>query len=142
MKKYLKMLTLAALALLLLFVLSACANQTSAQPTPVPDNIIAASQYGGDPVAGMLVFNDHCFECHSTEEGQAIAGPSLFGAGAKFSYQYVKQSIQEPHEIITYVDNPQFEDVEMPEGIAAELSQQDFEDVIAYLLSQIEAAGN
>ena len=95
----------------------------------------------GDPQEGLLAFNDHCFECHSTQEGQAIAGPSLFAAGSKFSYDYVKESILSPHTIVVKVQDAQFEDSEMPEDIVAELTEQELEDIISYVLSQIAAAG-
>ena len=105
-------------------------------------NTATPVKYGfGDPQAGLLSFNDHCFECHSTQEGQAIAGPSLFGAGEKFSYDYVKESIQSPHTVIAQVENPQFENTEMPNDIVAELTDQELEDIISYILSQIAAAG-
>lgn len=129
-----------AAVLLLTVLISGCGGvepQAAASPA-VPEVTV---QNTGDPINGLLVFNDHCFICHSTQEGQAIAGPSLFGAGARYSDEFVRQSIQEPHQILTYVENPQFEDIEMPQGIAAELSDQEFEDVIAYLLGQLEESG-
>ena len=137
--KVVRLFMLAAIAFMTLF-LSGCAGEAPAAVDTNRDNAIVAE--GSDPVNGLLVFNDHCFVCHSTQEGQAISGPSLFGAGDKFSDAYVRQSIQDPHEVLVYVNNPQFEGVEMPEGIAAEISEEEFEDLIAYLMSQLQDAGN
>jgi mono/diheme cytochrome c family protein len=107
-----------------------------------PEATIVPVEFGfGDPKDGLLLFNDHCFECHSTQDGQAIAGPSLFAAGDKFSYAYVKESIQDPHIVVVDVQDPQFEDAEMPKDIVAELSEQELEDIISYVLSQISEAG-
>lgn len=129
--------TIVLITLTFLFI-SACGGAAPVDTAPVP---VISNQTTGDPEAGLLAFNDHCFECHSTQEGVAIAGPSLFSAGDKFSYDYVKQSILDPHAIVIYVENPQFADKEMPEEIVAELSEQNLEDIIAYVLSQVEAAG-
>jgi len=133
-----KRLSIVFLVTLTLFLVSACGGTAPVNTTPVA---VKSNQLVGDPEAGLLAFNDHCFECHSTKEGVAIAGPSLFSAGDKFSYDYVRQSILDPHAIVIYVENPQFAGKEMPEGIVAELSDQDLEDIIAYVLSQVEAAG-
>ena len=130
--------------LMLIMIAMAVIGGCSTAPKAPPAETATATpvKYGlGDPQEGLLAFNDHCFECHSTQEGQAIAGPSLFAAGTKFSYDYVKESIQNPHKIVVQVQGPQFENVEMPEDVVAELSEQELEDIVSYILSQVAASG-
>ena len=136
-----KRLIYAITSILIAATFSACGGETAANPTREPASLGPADLGPGDPEAGLLAFNDHCFECHATQDGVAIAGPSLFSAGDKFSYAYVRESILDPHAIVVYVNNPQFVEIEMPKEIAAALSENELEDIIAYLLSQIANAG-
>ena len=82
-----------------------------AQPAPV-----AATIYGGDPVAGRLVFRK-CQACHSLEPGKNILGPSLAGiigrkAGAEPGYYYspaMKQAdiVWDAKTLDAYLTDPQ-----------------------------------
>jgi mono/diheme cytochrome c family protein len=121
-------------------LLGGCSKITN-ETVRATETMVPATFGFGDPQEGLLLFNDNCFECHSTKEGQAISGPSLFGSGDKFSYDYVKESIQSPHSVVVSVQDPQFENAEMPEDVVAELTDQELEDIISYVLSQISAAG-
>jgi len=130
------------LCLLVLFTaaLAACGPSEKPDPTALPytpqawptdtgstKNIIGDYEAGGD------VYIAHCESCHSLEEGVNVAGPSLFAAGERLSIDYIRESIGTPHDVIVFVENPQFSDTEMPSNFTELLSEQQFEDIVAYI---------
>jgi len=133
------------LALMILLVLatliSACGSGGQA-PTPLPYTPqvwpTAEPQSNGseaDPEAGKVVFDQYCSECHSLEQDVNIAGPSLYLAGERLSYDYIKNSIANPHEVVVDVINPAIEEAVMPEDFFQVLNEQQIDDLIQYLLS-------
>ena len=129
--------------LLMVFTLTACGNGSAVAPTAQPR---------GNAENGKALFNQPtlangpgCTTCHAIQAGQVIVGPSLAGAVAD-----AEAAIQRPgykgeatdaagylHESIV---NP---DVYAPEGFSigvmpknyADLSAQEVDDLVAYLLT-------
>jgi mono/diheme cytochrome c family protein len=123
--------------LLALFLLGACtpSPQNTVDPTalpytPSPLTTGILESGNGDPVQGSVVFDQHCAGCHSVEESVVLFGPSLNRAGLRFEFTYVKDSIENPHEVME-TDT----DAYMPKEIAEQLSLEELDDVIAYVLS-------
>ena len=129
----------------LVFLVTACgsANGEPAAPTArpyTPDASLAsggeAESAVGNPEDGLVVFEQYCSECHDIAEGQNIEGPSLFAAGTRLDYDYVKESILYPAEHLAYVEGKfEVDDTTMPTDFQEWMSTQQMEDVIAYVLS-------
>jgi len=92
----------------------------------------------GDVTAGKTLFEQTligtqagCATCHSLEPGLTMVGPSLAGIGAR-SEDYLRQSITEPDAEIAAGFTPGI----MPQALADELSEQQFNDLIAFLLTK------
>lgn len=127
--------------LVLVMLLSACAQPqtSSAEPTalpytpnaPVEPVAQAPAATEGDPAAGAKVFGQYCAGCHSVEKAVELAGPSLFQAGMRLQPEFIKQSIQHPLDYI----NPAYQEQGMPENISEVLKEQEFNDLISYLVS-------
>ena len=136
-----RLLTLSVL-MTLAFIITACGPADKPDPTALPytprawdtEPTQGAVKLVGDPVSGEIIFQDQCANCHSIKEGENITGPSLFNAGQILPYDYVKESVLDPHEQIVFVENAQFTDAEMPTNFAEMLSDQQIEDVVAYVL--------
>ena len=122
------------LLLALLLTLAACGGQ----PVPEGDE--------GDPAAGEVLFaqtligtQPGCMTCHSLEPGVTIIGPSLAKigteAGARVSGEsaedYLRKSILEPDA--TVVEG--FSAGLMSKELSTELTEQQVNDLIAYLLT-------
>ena len=129
----------------LVFFVTACgsADNTSAEPTARPYTPDPSLGTGGqaEPVVGnaedgVVVFEQYCSECHDIAEGQNIEGPSLFEAGTRLDYDYVKESILYPTEHLAFVEGEfEVDDTTMPTDFQEWMSAQQLEDVIAYVLS-------
>ncbi len=117
---------LAILFLLVALSLAACGG--AAAPTTAP-----TSGAAGDPVAGKQIFESGttpaCTSCHSTTAGQVIIGPSLSGISAK-GEAFIRQCITNPSS----VNVPGFTHL-MPTNFAQQLSAQQLNDLIAYLMT-------
>lgn len=123
-------------ALILLLMLAACTSTTAED---VPAEISAI----GDVNAGKQIFDTGgdalvpCMTCH-TLDGTELVGPSLQGIANRAATRtdlsaedYLRQSITDPAAYL--VDG--YEDV-MNKEYASKLSEQDVDDVVAYLLTQ------
>ena len=128
----------------LVFFVTACGSAgTSAEPTArpyTPDPSLGtgseAEPVAGNAENGMVVFEQYCSECHDIAEGQNIEGPSLFEAGIRLDYDYVKESILYPTEHLAYVEGKfEVDDTTMPTDFQEWMSAQQLEDVIAYVMS-------
>lgn len=101
---------------------------------------------GGDTAAGKAVFAQGtigslpgCTSCHSLEPGVNLVGPSLANVGAEAgsratglsAEEYVRQSIVAPSDYV--VDG--YGAGIMPAGYKDQLTDQQLEDLAAYLLS-------
>jgi mono/diheme cytochrome c family protein len=93
---------------------------------------------GADAAAGEKLFNEKligtqpgCITCHSLEAGVTMVGPSLAGIGSRQDEAYIKQSINEPDAAVS----EGFTAGVMPAALARELSEQQVEDLTAYLMT-------
>jgi mono/diheme cytochrome c family protein len=119
---------------LLLFLLAGCAIAedpavSKFPPTPALDALAES---------GKQVFVTHCGACHSTSAGTVIVGPSLAGIATHGADRvdgldartYVYSSIMQPADYL--VDG--YEDL-MPKDLAKELTGEELDAVVAYLLT-------
>lgn len=127
----------------LLFFVAACGS-TSANVEPTarpytPDPVQGGGGSGaivGQPEDGLVVFEQYCSECHDIAEGENIEGPSLFEAGTRLDYDYVKESILYPTEHLAHIEGEfEVDDSSMPTDFQEWMSAQQLEDVIAYVMS-------
>lgn len=119
------------LLLVTLFTLAGCGGE-GASP----------SAGGGSAEAGEKVLREvaapACTSCHSLEPGVRGAGPSLANIGAEAgnrvagmsAEEYLRQSIVEPDAFVV----EGFSDI-MVDTYGAQLSKQQIDDLIAYLLT-------
>jgi cytochrome c551/c552 len=122
----------------LLFGLVACGGSTPQGG--------GGNEAGGDAASGEALFaqtlvgtQPGCVTCHSLEAGVVVVGPSLAKigdeAGARVSGQsadqYLKRSIVAPNEHIA----EGFAANLMPATYGSELSEQEINDLIAYMLT-------
>jgi mono/diheme cytochrome c family protein len=113
------------------FWLSACTPGAPASDSVTPSAPDAAS-YEGDAEAGLLLFNEHCLECHSATLPRAFVGPTLYEAGQRLTADYIRASVITPHEV---VGDAYAGATPMPTNLAGQLSEQDLANIIAYLLA-------
>jgi len=95
-----------------------------------------ASSSGPDAAAGEKLFDESligtqpgCKTCHSLEADVVMVGPSLAGVGGRLDEAGIRQSITEPDA--TVVEG--FAVGTMPAALADELSDQQLNDIVAYL---------
>lgn len=101
---------------------------------------------GGDASAGEAIFVQSmvgtqagCMTCHSLEPGVTLVGPSVANVGAEAgsrvsglsAEEYLRQSIVEPNAYLV----EGFGQGLMPAGYADELTAQQLDDLVAYMLS-------
>lgn len=84
---------------------------------------------------GRRVFTEHCASCHSLSADVVIVGPSLAGIATRArltgdARQYIEDSITSPSAVV--VDG--FQDL-MPPDFRTKLPPQEFEAVVAFLLT-------
>lgn len=103
----------------------------------------APTESGGTVVSGQKVYEEVavpvCSTCHSLEPGKSLAGPSLAKIGAEAgtrvsgmsAEEYLRRSIIAPDEYIV----PGFGSGIMPTGYGTQLSAQQIQDLIGYLLT-------
>jgi cytochrome c553 len=122
-----KLSSLMLLLLILSLAMAACGGGESA---PAKE-----STGPGDAAAGEKLFNETligtqagCTTCHSLEPGVTMVGPSLAGIGAK-SEDYLRKSITEPDGDLAEGFTPGI----MPKALADELSDQQLNDLVAFL---------
>lgn len=133
---------LVLLLLLLVVVLSLAACGGDSTTSTEGSNASTA----GDAAAGEALFAQTligtqagCATCHSLEPDVVMVGPSIAGvaavAGSRVSglsaEEYLRQSIMEPDAHV--VDG--FAQGLMPAALATELSEQQLNDLVAYLLT-------
>ena len=113
----------AVFPLLLLLTLSLTACQSSLSP---------------EEERGEVVFTEHCVVCHSLVESQVVVGPSMVGIASRAGSRvdgmdataYLYASLLQPSSYLA----EDFRDL-MPLNIAKDLTDQEQDDVIAYLLT-------
>jgi mono/diheme cytochrome c family protein len=116
------------------------------------EDAIAAALEAGDPEAGQVVFNaPHetavgvwmCGQCHSiTPDELRLIGPGLWNVAERAetrvegenAVEYIRNSILHPNDYIV-PGEPSYPEGLMPQNYADVLSEQELNDVIAYLLT-------
>jgi cytochrome c551/c552 len=98
---------------------------------------------GGDAAAGKTVFEQTsapaCTTCHSLEAGVTLVGPSLANigneAGSRVSGQsaedYLRESVVAPNAYLVEGFGANL----MPQEYGTQLSEQQINDLVAYMLS-------
>lgn len=119
------------------------AMPAAAEPTARPYTPVVVEEAAGEPAPlvgvvedGLIAFQTNCSSCHAIEEGVVIEGPSLFAAGSRLEYDYIKESILYPEAHDAFVEAQLAAvDVDMPTDFAGLLTPQQLEDLIAYVQS-------
>lgn len=122
------------LVLVLALGLVACGGE--AAPTGGEGNAAAGQDLFNQ---GMIGTQAGCMTCHSLEPGVTLVGPSLATVGAEAGSRvsgqsaedYLRQSISQPNE--TLVEG--YAAGIMPQGYSNELSGQQVNDLVAFLLA-------
>ena len=107
---------------------------SEAEPTPEPTPTLSTEQ-----ITGKQVFARECGSCHSVDDDTVIVGPAMGGiatrAGTRVPGQdtstYLYNSILNPSDYV--VDG--FEDGLMPQTLAKQMTGEEMDAVIAYLLT-------
>jgi mono/diheme cytochrome c family protein len=125
------------LLLLLLLSLAACGGE------PAPAEGDEETTAVGDAAAGESLFNGGaqpgCNTCHSLEPGVKLAGPSLAEIGAEAgsrvsgqsAEEYLRTSVMEPNSFVVEGFTANI----MPATYDDQLSEQEVNDLVAYMLS-------
>jgi nitric oxide reductase subunit C len=109
--------------------LAACSSSAlSAAPTRTPQEI-----------RGQQVFESYCSSCHSTVGESIVVGPSLAGIASRGGSRmadmdaeaYIRSSILSPESFTV----EGFPTGTMPQSLEDDLSEEDLEAVVAYLLT-------
>jgi mono/diheme cytochrome c family protein len=124
------------IGLLLLFLAACGARQT--EPAPVPT---ATFENGSPEAQGAALFagKGRCAACHSLAADTVIVGPSLAGIATTAEHrieglsaaEYIEESILRPD---TYRP-PGFEDEQMDTSLAKQLTIEEVEALVAYLMT-------
>jgi cytochrome c551/c552 len=130
------------LVLLLIVVLSLVACGGESAPAGDQGEVAGA----GDAAAGRRLFDQNligtqagCMTCHSLEPGVNMVGPSLANIGADAgsrvpgvsAEEYLQEAITMPDAHIVEGFSPGI----MPAALAEELSAQDVDNLVAFLLT-------
>ncbi len=104
---------------------SACGGQSQPPAPPVPSVPSAPSGTTAGQLAdaGKTVFATRCAGCHG-DSGQGVRAPAIIGANASLAKYNTGQGVLD------------FVDTAMPANAPGSLSQQDYLDVVSYLLVQ------
>jgi len=111
-------------ALLLVFALALVG--LAACGTPAPD----LSGGKGEAVPGEALFKIECASCHSVLAGVDRTGPSLAGISAK-GEQSLREAIVNPDAEVA----SGFDKGIMPDSFGKQLTTQQIDDLVAYLLT-------
>jgi cytochrome c551/c552 len=127
------------LVLVLALGLVACGGE--AAPTGGEGEAAAGNAAAGQGLLNQSLIGTQpgCMTCHSLEPGVTLVGPSLATVGAEAGSRvsgqsaedYLRQSISQPNE--TLVEG--YAAGIMPQGYSNELSDQQVNDLVAFLLT-------
>jgi mono/diheme cytochrome c family protein len=114
----------------MLFLLVACSTAQAAAPPPTLTQ---------QEVRGQAKFDSSCSRCHSTLEGLVVVGPSLYGIATRGAERiegvdietYIRESILDPGAYTV----EGFPEDAMPATFGEELSKEDIDALVAYLLT-------
>jgi mono/diheme cytochrome c family protein len=111
-------LPLILVAVVLVIAISACAS-----PTPAAAPTVAGPTAGQLADQGKLVFASHCAKCHG-DQGQGVTAPANIGPNAQLEKYKTAKGLYD------YVSTV------MPNDAPGSLSQQEYMQVVSYLLVQ------
>lgn len=113
------------LALVLVMLVSACASPPPApsQPAPPQPAPIAKPTMGQYADAGKVVFTSRCAGCHG-DAGQGVRAPAIIGANANLG------KYKDAQGLLNFISTV------MPPNAPGSLPQQDYSQVLAFLLVQ------
>jgi hypothetical protein len=124
----------------------ATATAVQATETPAPAGGASSSGAGGDATHGEALFNQFvdqvsfaCATCHHFNSEDRLIGPGLLNIGPRSetrvagetAEQYIHQSIVNPSAFLV----PDYPDGLMPQIYAEVFTEQDIQDIIAYLFT-------
>lgn len=123
------MFTRAAVTLLVFFTLVGCAGS----PTKAESPTLSPQE-----LQGQKVFKSYCSACHASSGDTVVVGPSLAGIATRGATridgmdarQYIMQSLLKPDAYTV----EGFPESTMPSDLSDQLSQEDLEALVAYLL--------
>ncbi len=134
-------------SLILTLLLTACGDATATTAVSgTPEPLQACNANAGDAPTGKALFEQDvltyyggCITCHTTQAAVTLQGPSLQNiatiANSRVAGQsnadYLCQSILQPNAYLV----EGFEANQMPPYYANWLSQQELDDIVAYLLT-------
>jgi mono/diheme cytochrome c family protein len=78
----------------------------------------------------LLLFNEHCLECHTATLPRTFVGPSLANAGERLTSDQIRVSIESPGALVA----SEFA-AAMPDNFAGQLSEQELTDIVAYIVA-------
>lgn len=136
-------------------MLAACGGGSEPAAPAEPAAQAPAAATGGDAAAGKELFaqsvlagNAGCATCHSLEAGKVLVGPSMAGIASRAgsavagesAEQYIRQSIMDTNAFLAKGCNAADPEVQcaanlMPQDWPTKLSQQQIDDLVAYLLT-------
>jgi mono/diheme cytochrome c family protein len=110
-------------------LLAACSASSNVQPTPTLNAL---------EIQGQQVYVSNCAGCHALEPDTIVIGPSLAGVATRAETRmdgydaraYIETSILNPSAYV--VDG--FKDV-MPQNFGKDLTSDDFNAIVAFLLT-------
>ncbi len=149
MRKLIFLIALLAMATML----AACGGSGNDPAAPAAQ--APAATTGGNAANGQALFsqsvlagNAGCTTCHSLEPGKALVGPSMAGIGARAAAavpgqsaeEYLHQSIVDTNAFLAKgcnAANPEAQCVAgiMPQDWPQKLTEQEIDDLVAYLLT-------
>jgi len=117
-----------AFIFLVAMLLAACSSSETPAPTLTPQQ-----------QQGQSVFNLRCAQCHATVPDTIVIGPSLYGIATQAATRiegydaeaYIERSILVPTDYIV----EGFSDVSMPTNFGKELTSEELNAVVSYLLT-------
>jgi cytochrome c len=115
----LKFIAFVFLIIVIIGFITTCGGQTPASPTSTPTGT-TASQLSD---VGRTVYVNHCAKCHG-DNGQGITGPVLIGSSNTLDKYGTAQGL------LNFIDTA------MPLDAPGSLSQQEYLDIVSYLLVQ------
>ncbi|MGE5602513.1 MAG: c-type cytochrome [Nitrososphaerales archaeon] len=139
-----------ALFVLVALLLVACSGGAATQSPSAGQSASAGNAANGDKLFHQATLGKDnvpgCVTCHSTEKDKALVGPSLAGiatdaAGAFKESGYKGTAKDAAGWLNEQIVNPNLEVVEgfqpnvMPQNYGTELSGQELNDLVAYLLT-------
>ena len=119
---------------LILVTLCGLAACTAAEPTPPPTPTLSSEQ-----ITGKRVFASQCGSCHSIDDETVIVGPAMGDIATRAKTRvpgqdaraYLYNSILNPSDYLV----EGFNDGLMPQTLAKQMTGEEMDAVIAYLLT-------